>query len=73
MPLMHGGKKAVSANIHELHEANAGKTKPRSQKQIVAIALRAAREGKKPSKRSIKNAKGETDFTEMARRMKEKC
>lgn len=73
MPLMHGGKKAVSANIHELHEANKGKAKPRSNKQIVAIALRAAREGKKTSKRSIKTERGETDFTEMARRMKEKC
>ena len=38
MPLMHGGKKAVSANIHELHEANKGRSKPRGNKQIVAIA-----------------------------------
>mgnify|MGYP000013781805 CR=1 FL=1 len=73
MPLMHGGKKAVSANIHELHEANKGRSKPRGNKQIVAIALRAAREGKKPSKNPMKNEKGETDFTEMARRMKGKC
>lgn len=59
--------KDVSTNIRELKEHG---TRKRSQKQIIAIALRAAREGKKASKRPMKNEKGETDFTEMARRMK---
>lgn len=72
MPLMHGGKKAVSANIHELHEAHGGE-KAWPQRRIIAASLSAARRGKKTSKRSIKTEKGETDFTEMARRMKEKC
>lgn len=44
MPLKKGGAKAVSANIREL---KAHGTKPRSQKQIVAIAINAAKGNKK--------------------------
>ena len=48
MPLKRGGQKAVSSNIKELKTNG---TKKRSQKQIVAIALNAARGGKKKSKK----------------------
>jgi len=44
MPLKKGGKKAVAYNMHELSSAGA---KKRPQKQKIAIALSAARGGKK--------------------------
>lgn len=53
MPLKKGGKskksfqKAVSANMHELTHNG---SRPRSQKQKIAIALSAARGGKKRKK-----------------------
>ena len=54
MPLKHGGKtkkskqKAVSANISELTHHG---TKPRSRKQIIAIAMSAAGLSKKKRKK----------------------
>ena len=54
MPLAPGGsKEVVSNNIRELYDANAGKSKPRPRKQIIAIALDNARRtgGKVPSYR----------------------
>ena len=60
MPLKRGGKDAVSYNIHELTEDNkkTGKErgangKPRSRRQIIAIALNAAGQSNK-SKRKKK-------------------
>lgn len=53
MPLKKGGKgkksfqKAVSENMHELTHHG---SRPRSQKQKIAIALTAARGGKKKKK-----------------------
>ena len=49
MPLKRGGKKAVKANIKELYKANETKSpgNVRPRKQIIAIALSAARRKKK--------------------------
>lgn len=46
MPLKSGSSQAtISANIRELHKANADRAKPRPNRQIIAIAMRKA--GKK--------------------------
>jgi hypothetical protein len=48
MPLKKGGKKAVSFNIRELHNANKSKPagKKRSHAQMIAIGISAAKRGK---------------------------
>jgi hypothetical protein len=46
MPLLRGSKN-VSRNIRELSHANKGRKKPRSRKQIIAIAFAASRRRKK--------------------------
>ena len=44
MPLQSGSsKEIVSNNIKELYSANAGKDKPRSRDQMIAIAMANAR------------------------------
>ena len=48
MPLIKStSKQALAQNIAELHRANAGKSKPRSNAQIVAIAYAQKREAAK--------------------------
>lgn len=47
MPLKKSGKGCVGKNISELTEANKKRTKKRSRKQIVAIALDACGKSRK--------------------------
>ena len=44
MPLMQGkSQQTIASNIAELHRANKGKDKPRSNEQIAAIAYSVAK------------------------------
>lgn len=48
MPLIKStSKQALAENIAELHRANKGKSKPRSNAQIAAIAYATQREARK--------------------------
>lgn len=54
MPLKSGySQKTISDNIKTLYHENPGKAKPRSRKQMIAIAYAVARRAAKKRKKAI--------------------